>query len=285
MIELQDVHKHYASEAGPILALNGINLIIEKGEYVAVLGKSGSGKTTMVNVITALDRLTRGKIFIDGTAIHQLHESQAAAWRGKRIGIIFESFHLIQNLTVLQNVTMPMDFAHYGSLQQRKQRALQLLEQVDIAEHANKYPHAVSGGQQQRIAIARALANDPSILIADEPTGRLDSVTAKAIYDAGLVGKIKLTGLGLPSEMAEWIHNDTCTAMFLWNPIDLGYLAAYVAGLLCHGDITGSEGEKFTGGKMGEYTIVKAADGGTEVLLGPPFRFDKSNIDDWKDVY
>ena len=183
MIELQDVHKHYASEAGPILALNGINLIIEKGEYVAVLGKSGSGKTTMVNVITALDRLTRGKIFIDGTAIHQLHESQAAAWRGKRIGIIFESFHLIQNLTVLQNVTMPMDFAHYGSLQQRKQRALQLLEQVDIAEHANKYPHAVSGGQQQRIAIARALANDPSILIADEPTGRLDSVTAKAIYE------------------------------------------------------------------------------------------------------
>ncbi|MBP8933675.1 MAG: rhamnose ABC transporter substrate-binding protein [Candidatus Atribacteria bacterium] len=111
------------------------------------------------------------------------------------------------------------------------------------------------------------------------------SATAKAIYDAGLVGKIKLTGLGLPSEMAEWIHNDTCTAMFLWNPIDLGYLAAYVAGLLCHGDITGSEGEKFTGGKMGEYTIVKAADGGTEVLLGPPFRFDKSNIDDWKDVY
>lgn len=183
MIELQDVHKHYISEAGPVIALNGINLTIQTAEYVTVLGKSGAGKTTLVNVITALDRLTRGKIYIDGTAVHQLNEAQAASWRGKNIGIIFESFQLIHSLTVLQNVTMPMDFAHYGSLQQRKRRALILLEQVGIAEHANKYPNAVSGGQQQRIAIARALANDPPILIADEPTGRLDSVTAKAIYE------------------------------------------------------------------------------------------------------
>ncbi len=111
------------------------------------------------------------------------------------------------------------------------------------------------------------------------------SAAAKAITDAGLVGKIKLTGLGLPSEMAEWIHNGACEAMFLWNPIDLGYLAAYVAGLLCDGTITGKEGEQFSAGRMGDYTITKAGDGGTEVLLGPPFRFDRSNIDEWKNVY
>ncbi|HQD33426.1 rhamnose ABC transporter substrate-binding protein [Candidatus Sordicultor fermentans] len=111
------------------------------------------------------------------------------------------------------------------------------------------------------------------------------SATAKAITDAGLVGKVKLTGLGLPSEMAEWVHNGACEAFFLWNPIDLGYLASYVAGLLCDGTITGEVGEEFSAGRMGDYTIVEAEDGGTEVLLGPPFRFDASNIDEWKDIY
>lgn len=111
------------------------------------------------------------------------------------------------------------------------------------------------------------------------------SATAKAITDAGLIGKVKLTGLGLPSEMAEWVKNGACEAFFLWNPVDLGYLAAYVAGLLCEGTITGAEGETFTAGRLGEYTIRKAGDGGTEVLLGPPFRFDASNIDEWKDVF
>ncbi|BER93206.1 MAG: rhamnose transport system substrate-binding protein [Candidatus Atribacteria bacterium] len=111
------------------------------------------------------------------------------------------------------------------------------------------------------------------------------SATAKAITDAGLIGKIKLTGLGLPSEMAEWVKNGACEAFYLWNPVDLGYLAAYVAGLLCEGTITGKEGETFTAGRLGERTITKAEDGGTEVLLGPPFRFDASNIDEWKDVF
>lgn len=111
------------------------------------------------------------------------------------------------------------------------------------------------------------------------------SATAKAITDAGLVGKIKLTGLGLPSEMAEWVKNGACEAFYLWNPVDLGYLAAYTAGLLCEGTITGKEGEAFTAGRLGERTITKSEDGGTEVLLGPPFRFDASNIDEWKDVF
>jgi len=111
------------------------------------------------------------------------------------------------------------------------------------------------------------------------------SATAKAITDAGLAGKVKLTGLGLPSEMAEWVHNGACEAFFLWNPVDLGYLASYVAGLLCDGVITGKLGEEFSAGRMGKYTIVEAGDGGTEALLGPPFRFDISNIDEWKDVY
>lgn len=111
------------------------------------------------------------------------------------------------------------------------------------------------------------------------------SATAKAITDAGLIGKVKLTGLGLPSEMAEWIENGACEAMFLWNPVYLGYLSAYVAGLLCDGVISGKEGETFTAGKLGEYTIRKSVDGGSEVLLGPLFRFDKSNIGEWKDVF
>ncbi|MDI3543376.1 MAG: rhamnose transport system substrate-binding protein [Candidatus Atribacteria bacterium] len=111
------------------------------------------------------------------------------------------------------------------------------------------------------------------------------SATAKAITDAGLIGQVKLTGLGLPSEMAEWVHNGACEAFFLWNPVDLGYLASYVASLLCDGIITGKAGEEFSAGRMGDYTIVEAVDGGTEVLLGPPFRFDITNIDEWKDIY
>ncbi|MGQ9622379.1 MAG: rhamnose ABC transporter substrate-binding protein [Candidatus Caldatribacteriaceae bacterium] len=111
------------------------------------------------------------------------------------------------------------------------------------------------------------------------------SAAAKAITDAGLIGKVKLTGLGLPSEMAEWVKNGACEAFFLWNPVDLGYLAAYVAGLLCDGAVTGAEGETFKAGRLGEYTVRRSVDGGTEVLLGPPFRFDASNIDQWKDVF
>lgn len=181
LVQMHQVTKIYTGQAGPVMALKGIDLEIERGEFLAVTGRSGAGKTTLVNVLTALDPLSSGEIWVDGVAVHHLSENQAAAWRGRNMGIIFQSFQLLPTLSVLQNVTLPMDFAGFGTLAQRRERGLALLEQVDIREHAFKRPAAVSGGQQQRVAIARALANQPPLLVADEPTGSLDSVTAAAI--------------------------------------------------------------------------------------------------------
>ncbi len=182
MLTLKQVVKTYASQAEPVQALRGIDLQVRHGEFLTITGRSGSGKTTLINVLTALDRLTSGEIWVDGVAVHRLSEAQAATWRGRSVGVIFQSFQLLPNLTALQNVTLPMDFAGWLVFSQRRQRALELLARLGIAEHANKRPSAVSGGQQQRIAIARALANDPSLVAADEPTGSLDSATARDIF-------------------------------------------------------------------------------------------------------
>ena len=181
IICLRQVVKKYASLAGEIVALKGIDLQVKAGEFVVVTGKSGAGKTTLVNMMTGIDRSTAGEIEVDGVLVHKLSMEQAAQWRGRAVGVIFQSFQLLPTLTVLQNVTLPMDFARKYSLRERRERGLKLLEQMDIAEHAHKLPSAVSGGQQQRIAIARAMANDPPILVADEPTGSLDSATTQAV--------------------------------------------------------------------------------------------------------
>ena len=181
IIHLRQVVKTYASLAGAISALKRIDLAIQPGEFAAVVGKSGSGKTTLVNMITGIDRSTSGDIEVNRVPVHSLSAERAAEWRGLTVGVIFQSFQLLPTLTVLQNVTLPMDFARLYSLRQRRERGMALLEQMGIAEHAHKLPSAVSGGQQQRVAIARALANDPPILVADEPTGSLDSVTADAV--------------------------------------------------------------------------------------------------------
>ena len=183
LIELRSVVKVYNSLAGSVTALNGIDLQILQGEFLVVTGKSGSGKTTLVNMLTGLDRSTSGEIFINGEPLHKFGPEKAAKLRGKTMGVVFQTFELLPTLTVLQNVMLPMDFAwRYSRLEQRK-RALNLLEQVDIADHAKKLPTALSGGQQQRLSIARAMANDPAILVADEPTGSLDSATAVAVID------------------------------------------------------------------------------------------------------
>ena len=181
IIKLRQVVKKYRGQVSSVTALKGIDLQIGGGEFVAVMGKSGSGKTTLVNMITGIDRSTSGAIEVAGASVHQLYVEKAAEWRGRTVGIIFQSFQLLPTLTVLQNVTLPMDFAGKYSLRQRRERGLALLEQVDIAGHAHKLPSAISGGQQQRVAIARAMANDPPILVADEPTGSLDSVTSNAV--------------------------------------------------------------------------------------------------------
>lgn len=183
MIELRDVVKIYQGLGEEVTALNGINLQVDTGEFLVITGKSGSGKTTLVNMITALDRSTSGEVWVDGVSVNRLSSDQAAKWRGQTLGVVFQSFELLPTLTVVQNVMLPMDFARRYPLQEQHQRALDLLEQVGIAEHAYKLPSALSGGQQQRVAIARALANDPPVLAADEPTGSLDSGTANAVID------------------------------------------------------------------------------------------------------
>lgn len=189
LIHLHQVVKTYDGLAGKVTALNGIDLQVSEGEFLVITGKSGSGKTTLVNMITGLDRSTSGEIWVADSPLHQFGTEKAAHWRGEIIGVVFQTFELLPTLTVLQNVMLPMDFAHRYSHREQRQRALYLLEQVEIVEHAKKLPAALSGGQQQRLAIARAMANDPPILVADEPTGSLDSGTAKAVIDifAGLV--------------------------------------------------------------------------------------------------
>jgi len=183
LIELRQVVKTYQGSGGAVTALNGINLQVSKSEFLVITGKSGSGKTTLVNMVTGLDRSTSGELWISGAPLHQFSSEKAAKWRGQTLGVVFQSFELLPTLTVLQNVMLPMDFSHRYSVREQRQRALHLLEQVEIVEHAFKLPSALSGGQQQRVAIARALANDPAILIADEPTGSLDSGTANAVID------------------------------------------------------------------------------------------------------
>ena len=183
LIDLHAVVKVYNSLAGSVAALNGIDLDVFQGEFLVVTGKSGSGKTTLVNIVTGLDRSTSGEIWVAGAPLHNFGPEKAAKLRGKTMGVVFQSFELLPTMTVLQNVMLPMDFSQRYSLREQRQRALYLLEQVDIPEHAKKLPAALSGGQQQRLAIARAMANDPAILVADEPTGSLDSGTANAVMD------------------------------------------------------------------------------------------------------
>jgi putative ABC transport system ATP-binding protein len=183
VIDLHQVVKIYNGQAGAVTALKGIDLQVKRGEFLVVTGKSGSGKTTLVNMIAGLDRSTSGEVWVSGAPLHRYTPDKAAKWRGQSVGVVFQSFELLPTLTVLQNVMLPMDFAHRYSLREQRQRAMHLLEQVEIAEHTRKLPAALSGGQQQRVAIARAMANDPAILVADEPTGSLDSTTAAAVVD------------------------------------------------------------------------------------------------------
>jgi len=182
MIDLRSVDKYYQSAAGDYHALKSIDLCICAGEFVSIIGKSGSGKSTLLNMITGIDRPTTGDVYVNGTAIHQLNENQLAGWRGDNLGIIFQFFQLLPALNLLQNVILPMDLSGKYTPRERRQRAEHLLELVGLKEHQHKLPSMVSGGQQQRAAMARALANDPPILIADEPTGNLDSKTAETVF-------------------------------------------------------------------------------------------------------
>jgi putative ABC transport system ATP-binding protein len=182
LIDLRDVVKTYQTGAGGVTVLKDITLRVQPGEFIGVVGPSGSGKSTMLNMITGIDRPTSGEVFIGGEAVHELSENELARWRGRHIGVIFQFFQLLPTLTILENVMLPMDFCKVYKRRERKERAMQLLERVSIADQAHKLPSALSGGQQQRAAIARALANDPPIVVADEPTGNLDTSTAGEVF-------------------------------------------------------------------------------------------------------
>lgn len=181
LIRLIGVTKTHEGAGGTFHALREVNLQVKPGEFVAIIGKSGSGKSTMLNMLSGIDRPTSGKIWIGDTPIHNMDQDQLAKWRGKNAGVVFQFFQLLPTLTILENVMLPMDFCNTIPTNKRKMRALSLLEQVGISEQADKLPALLSGGQQQRAAIARALANDPAFLMADEPTGNLDSHTSEAI--------------------------------------------------------------------------------------------------------
>ena len=183
MIDLREVHKYYKTAIGDYHALNSIDLQIQAGEFVSIIGKSGSGKSTLLNMITGIDRPSSGEVYVNGTAVHELNENRMARWRGKNLGIVFQFFQLLPTISVIENIMLPMDFCRTYPMREREKRALALLEMVELAEHAYKLPTALSGGQQQRVAIARALANDPPVVIADEPTGNLDSRTADSVFE------------------------------------------------------------------------------------------------------
>jgi len=183
MISLNHVSKTYETPAGKFAALQDIDLEIRGGEFVGVVGKSGSGKSTLLNMVAGIDRPSSGSVAVAGTEIHALPENRLAAWRGRNVGFVFQFFQLLATLTAAENVMLPMDFSKTVPLRERRKRAVALLDRVGVERHADKLPATLSGGEQQRVAIARALANEPSLVLADEPTGNLDSVTAAEILD------------------------------------------------------------------------------------------------------
>ena len=183
MISLHQVSKTYETPAGKFAALKSINLNVEPGEFVGIVGKSGSGKSTLLNMVAGIDRPSSGSVAVAGTEIHGLSENKLALWRGRNVGFVFQFFQLLPTLTAAENVMLPMDFARSLPFRERRKRAVALLERVAVGPHADKLPATLSGGEQQRVAIARALANEPALVLADEPTGNLDSVTATAILD------------------------------------------------------------------------------------------------------
>lgn len=183
MIEMQQVVKTFVNAAGEFTALRGVDLTLNQGEFVAIIGKSGSGKSTLLNMLTGIDHPTTGKVIVEGVDVYALSESKRSLWRGRNLGIVFQFFQLLPMLNLLENVMLPMDYVGMYDIDERPKKAMELLRMVGLEEHAQKLPRAVSTGQQQSAAIARALSTDAPIIVADEPTGNLDSRSANHIID------------------------------------------------------------------------------------------------------
>jgi putative ABC transport system ATP-binding protein len=183
LISARNLTKVYQTAAGDFKALHSVNLDVYAGELLTVIGKSGAGKTTLINMISGIDHLTSGEILFDGNRVDHMNENDLAVWRGRNLGMIYQSFYLMPGLNLINNITLPLDFAGRFNREKAENRAMELLRMVELEEHAYKFPSQISGGQQQRVAIARALVNDPPVIVADEPTGRLDSTTAEVIFN------------------------------------------------------------------------------------------------------
>lgn len=187
IVDLKNVSKTYSTAAGEFPALRNIDLTVNTGEFLGIVGKSGAGKSTLLNMINGVDDLTSGEVVVRSggqqVSVHDLDEDSLSLWRGRTMGVVYQSFQLLPMLTLVENITLPMDLAGNFKPRESRDHAIELLKLVELEEHASKLPAFISGGQQQRVAIARALANDPDILVADEPTGSLDSVTADHIFD------------------------------------------------------------------------------------------------------
>lgn len=183
IIAIDNVVKSFPVGDDQLTILNGISFTINEGEFVTIVGPSGNGKSTLLNMITGIDHPSSGEVIVTGRKVHEMSENKLATWRGEYVGIIFQFFQMLPALSLLQNVILPMDFASKYSNKEREERAMHLLDSVGLAKHAQKLPGQVSGGEQQRAAIARALANDPPLVVADEPTGNLDSHTGEAVFN------------------------------------------------------------------------------------------------------
>jgi putative ABC transport system ATP-binding protein len=188
VVQVKDVVKSFPVGGGEVTILKGISFDVATGEFVSIVGPSGNGKSTLLNMITGIDRPTGGEVIVTGREIHKMSENKLAAWRGQHVGIVFQFFQMLPALSLLQNIILPMDLAKKYKPRERRERAMQLLEMVGLSDQAHKLPGMVSGGQQQRAAIARCLSNDPDLIVADEPTGNLDSRNSADVFD--LFGKL-----------------------------------------------------------------------------------------------
>lgn len=182
IINVKNLVKTYQTKASSFDALRSLNFTVSANEYVGVIGKSGAGKTTLINMLSGVDQITAGEVYVNGTAVHELKDDNLALWRGLNLGVIYQSFHLLPMLSLRDNITLAMDFCGTYQFGKSEKWAMELLESVELEKHAHKLPAHISGGEKQRVAIARALANDPAVILADEPTGRLDSATSETIF-------------------------------------------------------------------------------------------------------
>jgi ABC-type lipoprotein export system ATPase subunit len=283
IIHLREVNKYYKTAVGDYHALEGVDLQINAGEFVSIIGKSGSGKTTLLNMITGIDRPTTGEVWVNNTAVHGMNENKMARWRGKNLGIVFQFFQLLPMISVIENIMLPMDFCRTYPMNERRKRAMELLELVELADHAHKLPTALSGGQQQRVAIARALANDPPVVIADEPTGNLDSKTAESVFalfndlvakgktiiivthDSGLAKRTHRTALIADGEIVnEYVAKamPTLTASQLLQATKTAKILTYEAGAMILAEGTNAD------------TFYIVSKGTVEVILPRPNQSD-----------